>query len=58
MGILNVCMSSQFLCIITRFSRKIIWLKVASTNHDPKVVLQYYLESVEVIQGIAVHVNQ
>ena len=34
-----------------RFSRKIIWLRVSSTNHDPKVVLQFYLESVEKSNG-------
>ena len=34
-----------------RYSRKIIWLKVASTNSDPRSVLQFYLESVEHIQG-------
>ena len=34
-----------------RFSRKIIWLKVAPSNSDPKVIARYYLEEIEKIAG-------
>ena len=30
-----------------RFSRKVIWLEVASTNNDSAVIAGYYLSAVE-----------
>ena len=32
------------------FSRKIIWLKVATTNNDPLVVANYYLDHVKIVK--------
>ena len=34
------------------YSRKIMWLKMASTNNNPKVILLYYLSTVLSCQGI------
>lgn len=31
---------------LIRYSGKIIWLKFSSTNHNPAVILRYYLEAV------------
>lgn len=37
---------------IDGYSRKILWLKVASSNNDPKIVAQYFLECAKEIGGI------
>ena len=38
-----------------RFSRKIIWLHVATSNSNPKVIARYYLESTEKLAGIIIN---
>ena len=38
---------------IDDFSRRILWLEVASTNSDPKVIAQYYLDYVRQFGGTA-----
>ena len=41
-------------CLRTyRFSRKILWLRVSPTNHNPKVIARLYLECVEEVGGKA-----
>ncbi|XP_033739986.1 uncharacterized protein LOC117329879 isoform X2 [Pecten maximus] len=37
---------------ICGFSRRVLWLKVARTNNDPRVVASYFLEFVEEINGV------
>lgn len=38
-------------CFYGRFSRRILWLRVARTNNNPKVVASYFLDYVEEIAG-------
>ena len=38
---------------IDGFSRRILWLEVASSNNDPRIVAQYYLDSVRQLGGTA-----
>lgn len=38
---------------IDGYSRKILWLRVSSTNNDPGVISTYYLDFVESIKGTA-----
>ena len=40
----------QKFCI--RFSRKILWLEVATTNNDPYVVAHFYLRAVLKLAGM------
>ncbi len=39
------------LFLICSYSRKIMWLKVATTNNDPKVILLYYLQALLRLKG-------
>ena len=43
-------MFEQKFCI--RFSRKILWLEVATTNNDPYVVAHFYLRAVLKLAGM------
>ena len=38
---------------IDRFSRRILWLEVASSNNDPRIVTQYYLDCLRKLGGTA-----
>ena len=38
---------------IDGFSRKILWLEVASSNNDPQIIAQYYLDYVRQLGGTA-----
>ena len=40
-----------------RFSRKVIWFTLASSNNDPRLVSRYYLEAVEQINGIIINIT-
>ena len=40
-----------FYCCLFRFSRRLLWLKVGVTNHNPKVVVHHYLECVKKVGG-------
>lgn len=37
-----------------RFSRKIIWLELSTTNNDPGVVVKYYLDALFRLGGMCV----
>lgn len=38
--------------LLIRFSRKVMWLKLSTTNRDPAVILDYYLECVSNTKGM------
>ena len=35
----------------SRFSRKILWLELTSTNNDPNVVVKFILDAVVTLEG-------
>ena len=39
-------------CLISRFSRRIMWAKVSASNNNPYIITQYYLECVSIEGGI------
>ena len=39
----HACTNATFMIVTIRYSRKIMWLKIGTTNNDPKVILLYYL---------------
>lgn len=49
--ILRSCNCSIYCYNITSFSRKMLWLKLSSSNRDPRVIARYYLESIENVAG-------
>lgn len=44
--ILFMIILHRLICVINRYSRKIIWLRIGTTNNDPKVILLYYLSAI------------
>ena len=54
-GYIFTCYSLSAICntnaCFLRFSRKIIWLELSTTNNDPGVVAQYYLTAVFQLGG-------
>ena len=37
---------------LSRYSRKVLWLRVGSTNNDPKVVAAYFLDYIKEVGGV------
>lgn len=37
---------SMFNCLLSSFSRMLIWLEVTPTNHNPSVICKYFLDAV------------
>jgi len=38
---------------IDDYSRKIIWLKAASSNHRPGIIAKYFVDTAEQIGGVS-----
>lgn len=50
---LKACTASLHACCSCRCSRKILWLRVSPSNHDPKVIARFFLECVEEVGGMS-----
>ena len=37
---------------VFRYSRRIMWLEVTSTNKDPAIVAQYYVDCIRQMEGL------
>ena len=37
-----------------RYSRKVLWLEVASTNNSPEVISGYFVNFAQTVQGIVI----
>lgn len=42
---------SSKLIYLHRFSRRLLWLKVGITNHNPRVIVHHYLECIRQVGG-------
>ena len=51
---MHVYMYSVCIRFLYRFSRKIIWLKVGTTNNKPSVIANYYINSVLHLKGFSI----
>ena len=38
--------------LMHRYSRRIMWLRVAQSNNDPRIIADYYLDCVEEVKGV------
>jgi hypothetical protein len=45
------------LCSVCRYSRRVIWLEVGTSNSDPSVIAYHYLEAVKQRGGIQAHIR-
>ena len=60
-GCLTICGQGPFcvstktnlssICVLHRFSRRVLWLRVAYTNNDPQVVASYFMNFVTEVGG-------
>lgn len=48
---MHVYITALYPCHIHRYSRRILWLNVGTSNNDPALILHHYLEVVEKLQG-------
>ena len=43
--------------LFNRYSRRVMWMKFASSNNDPHIIVQYYLDTVKAINGISFEIS-